>query len=190
MKRCLLPLLLLAAVPGCGSSVVKTVSVNSTAGVGSDPDMLQIAVIPKGTSHVFWKSIHAGAAKAAKEEGVEIFWKGPAQENNTDEQISTVQNFIAREVDGICLAPNDSQSLVPAVEEAKEAGVPTVVFDSGLSAPDGLIVSYVATDNFNGGALGARRLAELLNNEGDVILLRYQVGSESTRNARRDSCKP
>jgi ABC-type sugar transport system substrate-binding protein len=122
----------------------------------------QIAVIPKGTTHEFWKSVHFGAEKAAKELGnVDVHWKGPIQEDDRDGQISVVQDFITKKVDGIVLAPLDSQALVNAVKDAKDAGIPTVIFDSGLN-DESIIVSYVATDNANGGALAARRLAELV----------------------------
>ena len=122
----------------------------------------RIAVIPKGTTHEFWKSVHAGAAKAAKEAGnVEIFWKGPLQENDTEGQINVVQEFITKKVDGLVLAPLDSQAMIAPVKDAKQQGIPTVIFDSGL-ADDSVIVSYVATDNYHGGALAARRLAEVL----------------------------
>jgi ABC-type sugar transport system substrate-binding protein len=121
-----------------------------------------IAVIPKGTTHEFWKSVHAGAENAAKELGnVEIHWKGPILENDLEGQINVVQDFVTRRVDGICLAPLSSQGLVDAVKQAKEAGIPTVIFDSGLD-DETIIVSYVATDNYQGGALAARRLAEVL----------------------------
>ena len=43
-----------------------------------------IAVIPKGTSHVFWQSIHAGANQAARELGVQIIWRGPIREDDRD----------------------------------------------------------------------------------------------------------
>ncbi len=125
----------------------------------------RIAVIPKGTTHEFWKSVHAGAARAAKEAGnVEVLWKGPLQENDTEGQINVVQEFITKKVDGIVLAPLDSQALVAPVRDAKEHGIPTVIFDSAL-ADESIIVSYVATDNFHGGALAARRLAEVLGVE-------------------------
>ncbi|MBI1901636.1 MAG: substrate-binding domain-containing protein [Planctomycetia bacterium] len=121
-----------------------------------------IAVIPKGTTHVFWKSIHAGAEEAAKELGnVDVLWQGALNEADTDGQISVVQNFISRKVSGICLAPNDSQGLIEAVRSAKQAGIPVVIFDSGLNDPPSY-VSYVATDNYRGGVLAARRLAEVL----------------------------
>ena len=122
----------------------------------------RIAVIPKGTTHEFWKSVHAGAAQAAKEAGnVEIFWKGPLQENDAEGQINVVQEFIAKKVDGLVLAPLDSQALVESVKDAGQQGIPTVIFDSGL-ADESTIVSYVATDNYHGGVLAARRLAEVL----------------------------
>jgi ABC-type sugar transport system substrate-binding protein len=120
-----------------------------------------IAVIPKGTTHEFWKSVHAGAAQAAREAGnVEVLWKGPLQENDAEGQINVVQEFITKKVDGLVLAPLDSQALVASVRDAKQQGIPTVIFDSGL-ADESVIVSYVATDNYHGGAMAARRLAEL-----------------------------
>jgi ABC-type sugar transport system substrate-binding protein len=120
----------------------------------------RIAVIPKGTTHEFWKSVHAGAARAAQEAGnVEIFWKGPLHENDAEGQINVVQEFITKKVDGIVLAPLDSQALIAPVTDAKREGIPTVIFDSGLG-DESVVVSYVATDNYHGGALAARRLVE------------------------------
>jgi ribose transport system substrate-binding protein len=140
----------------------------------------RIAVVPKGTTHEFWKSVHAGADNAARELGnVEIFWKGSLQESDRDGQISVVQDFVTRKVDGFCLAPLDSQALVKYVKEAKEEGIPTVIFDSALD-DESDIVSYVATDNFKGGGLAARRLGTVLEGKGNVILMRYNPGSEST----------
>lgn len=125
----------------------------------------RIAVIPKGTTHEYWKSVHAGAIQAAKEAGnVEILWKGPLQENDTDGQINVVQEFITKKVNGIVLAPLDSQALVAPVKDAQQQGIPTVIFDSALGDESG-IVSYVATDNYQGGALAAQRLAEVLESK-------------------------
>ena len=139
-----------------------------------------IAVIPKGTTHEFWKSVHAGAANAAKELGdVEILWKGSLLESDRETQIQVMQGFITSKVDGICLAPNDSQALVEYVNQAVGENIPVVIFDSGLD-DQSKIVSYVATDNYQGGMLAARTMAAALHNKGNVILLRYYQGSEST----------
>lgn len=123
-----------------------------------------IAVIPKGTAHEFWRSVHAGATKAGAELNVEILWKGPLYEDNKQDQINVVQEFVTKKVNGICLAPLDSRALVESVRYAKEQGIPTVIFDSGL-ADEKNIVSYVATDNYNGGVLAARRLGELVKEQ-------------------------
>jgi len=142
-----------------------------------------IAVIPKGTTHEFWKSIHAGADKAASEfsaqgTNVEIIWKGPLREDEREGQIQVVEGFISQGISGIVLAPLDDRALIRPVEEAKRAGIPTVIIDSGLQSDQ--IVSFVATDNFKGGTLAADRMGELLGGKGKVLMLRYQEGSAST----------
>ena len=144
---------------------------------------LTIAVIPKGTSHEFWKSIHAGALKAKQEleatgQKVNIIWKGPLREDDRDQQIQVVENFTGRRVDGIVLAPLDNQALIAPTETALSAGIPVVIIDSALKSDRPL--SYISTDNFKGGELAAKQLSKLLNGHGNVILLRYQVGSAST----------
>src|SRR5437660_11836333 len=154
------------------------------SGSKSGKKKLTIAVIPKGTSHEFWKSIHAGAIKAAKElsstgNEVEVIWKGPLREDDREQQIQVVEGFASQGVSGIVLAPLDNRALVRPVEEAKNAGVPAVIIDSALESQS--IVSFVATDNRKGGMLGADRLGELLGGKGKVILLRYAEGSASTQ---------
>ncbi len=144
---------------------------------------LTIAVIPKGTSHEFWKSIHAGAVKAKREledQGykINLIWKGPIREDDRDQQIAVVENFIARRVDGIVLAPLDSSALVAPVETALSVNIPVVIVDSGLKSDR--YSSYIATDNYHGGELGAEHLAKIINGIGKIILVRYQVGSAST----------
>lgn len=144
---------------------------------------LNIAVIPKGTSHEFWKSIHAGALKAqqeleAKGQPVKIIWKGPLREDDREQQIQVVENFIAQRIDGMVLAPLDNRALVAPTERAIRAKVPVVIIDSALKSQ--MPASYISTDNFKGGQLGAQHLSKILGGQGNVILLRYQVGSAST----------
>ena len=143
----------------------------------------EIAVIPKGTTHEFWKAIHAGAIAASRElqaEGatVNIIWKGPLREDDREQQVQVVENFTGRRVSGLVLAPLDARALVAPTEAAVRAGIPVVVIDSALNstAP----VSTVSTDNYKGGVLGAKRLGGLLNGKGRVILLRVLAGSAST----------
>ncbi len=140
--------------------------------------MRTIAVIPKGTTHEFWKSIHAGAIKAGRELSVEILWQGPLREDDRSDQVRVVEDVISRGVDAIVLAPLDDAALVPPAREAVAEGIPVLIIDSDLDW-DGR-VSFVATDNMEGGRLAARRLGELLGGEGTVLMMRYQEGSAST----------
>jgi ribose transport system substrate-binding protein len=143
----------------------------------------RIMVIPKGTTHEFWQSIHAGAVKAAKDLGnVELIWQGPQKESERDKQIELLQNAVASRVDGVALAPLDAEALVRPVEEVIERGIAVVIFDSALGQTKATAkpIAYVATDNYHGGVLAARRLGEVLKGEGKIILLRYAVNSEST----------
>ena len=149
---------------------------------GAEPPFT-IAVIPKGTTHEFWKSVNAGAVKAQREltaQGtkVEIIWKGPLREDDRDQQIQVVENFMARRVSAIVLAPLDSQALVRPVHNATRAKVPVVIIDSDLKSDE--YVSFVATDNYKGGQLAGEQMGKLLGGSGNVILLRYAVGSAST----------
>ena len=142
-----------------------------------------IAVIPQGSTHEFWKSIHAGAVKAARDEAaggirVNIIWKGPMREDDREQQVQVVEGFVTQQVNGIVLAPFDKNALVRPVEEAKRASIPTVVIDSALesTAP----ISFVASNNYHGGELAADEMARLLSGKGKVLVLRYQEGVFST----------
>ncbi len=136
-------------------------------GCGSEPasDRINIAVIPKGTSHVFWQSVHAGARQAAQELDVDIAWRGPLREDDRDSQVAEVENAVARRVSGIALAPLDEAALVAPVTSAQRSGVPVVIFDSGLKG--GEIVSFVATDNDKGGELAGEHLAKVAGRQGE-----------------------
>ena len=149
------------AALACGGSEKS----NETAPLSGARKPLTIAVIPKGTTHEFWKSIHAGAIQATQElaqrgDSVTIIWKGPLREDDREQQVQVVEGFLSQGVQGIVLAPLDSRALVRPVEEAKGAGIPTVIIDSGLQSD--AMISFVATDNRKGGALAAQRLGEVL----------------------------
>ena len=153
---------LLGAI-ACSDAGSKKNDSGAAAGAGKT---YTLAVIPKGTTHEFWKSIHAGAMQAAQElsaagDSVRIIWKGPLREDDREQQVQVVEGFTSQGVSGIVLAPLDNRALVRPVEEAK-------------------IVSFVATDNYKGGELCAERLGTLLGGKGKVLVLRYQEGSNST----------
>ncbi len=145
-----------------------------------DTNRTTIAVIPKGTSHVFWQSVHAGAVQAARELDVDVIWRGPIREDDRESQISELEGFISRGVAGIVLAPLDDIALRLPVVNAGRRGIPVVIIDSALRGKD--YVSFVATDNRRGGQLAGEHLGELLRGQGRVVMLRYAEGHASTTN--------
>jgi ribose transport system substrate-binding protein len=151
----------------------------AACGGGTDtPARPVIAVIPKGTTHTYWQSIHAGANKAAAELGVTVIWRGPLREDDRDAQVSEIEGFVSRGVSGIVLAPLDESALRAPVAEAQRRGIPVVIIDSGLKDAD--YVSFVATDNDAGGRLAGERLTTMMGGSGRVVLLRYAEGHDST----------
>lgn len=146
---------------------------------GAAKKELRLAVIPMGTTHEFWKAIHAGARTAGDELGVRIIWKGPLKEDDRNEQVQIVETMISSGVDAIVLTPMDDRALVPPVAEAKRAGIPTVIFNSALSGND--YVAYVSTDNRKGGRMAGEFIGSLMKGKGNLILIRVIESVEGGR---------
>jgi ribose transport system substrate-binding protein len=147
---------------------------------GKQAGQRRIAVIPKGTTHIFWESVRKGAEKAGEEAGVKILWNGPKRETDREEQIQIIEDFTVQKVSGVVLAPLDSKALVPKVEELYDQNIPCVIVDSGIDTDK--YVSFAATDNYIGGLIAARRMGKILNGKGKIVVLKYVPGSGSTTN--------
>jgi ribose transport system substrate-binding protein len=154
-------LLLLAVLAGCRQNTKRVVG-----------------LVPKGANHIFWKTVHAGGLKAAQEFGFEIEWNAPTLEIDSSRQIEIVESMINRRLDGIALAPVDKRALVGVVERAAKLGIPVAIFDSGIDTEQR--ISYVATNNTEGGRMAARRLGEVLGGKGKVGIVGFMPGSAST----------
>jgi ribose transport system substrate-binding protein len=138
----------------------------------------QVAVIPKGTAHVFWQTVHAGANAAGEEFHVEILWNGPPVETDYSRQIEIMDSMIARHVSGIVLAATDRNALDASIDRAVRAKIPVTVFDSGVAST--AFQSFVATDNFAGGQAAGRKLGELIGGKGMIGMVENAPGSVST----------
>lgn len=147
------------------------------------PKARTIAVIPKGVTNFFWQGVKSGAESAGQETGVRIYWKGPAVENDVSSQINVVEDAITSRVDGIAIAPAHRDSLIAVLERAQREGIPVTIFDSGIGTEN--YVSYVATDNLQGGVMAAERMGEKLGGKGKVAVLGLKAGSVSTDERER-----
>ena len=138
----------------------------------------RIAVVPKGTAHIFWQTVHSGALAAGHEFNAEIIWKGTDEEIQHAQQSDILEGFITAGVDGLVVAPTQADSQVAVIEKAAGKGIPVVIFDSAANTDQ--YVSFVATDNYHGGVLAARELARLLGGNGHIALLATVPGGAST----------
>jgi len=137
-----------------------------------------VGVVPKGANHIFWQTVHAGALQAASEYGFEVEWNAPTLEVDSSRQIEIVESMVNRRLAGIALAPVDRTALVSVVERAAKAGIPVAIFDSAIDTPHRL--TYVATNNREGGRMAARRIGETLGGKGKVGVIGFMPGSAST----------
>jgi ribose transport system substrate-binding protein len=166
VSRCVLGVLFVAFILSCNRTHVTT-----------------IAVIPKASADLFWQSVHAGAVKAGRDNQIKIVWDGPPNETDIATGMQIVETMINRHVDAIALAPSDRSAFKIVVERAMGAGIPVVIYDSGIDTER--YFSFVATDNYLGGQLGADRLGKILNGKGKIVMVKTTPGGASTT-ARED----
>jgi ribose transport system substrate-binding protein len=172
------------AVVGCGKSAAPASAPEPSSAAATPRDAskpLTVAVIPKSTGGEFWQTVEVGAKSAGKDLGVTIKWEGALVETEIADENKIIENMVNLGVDGIAMAPINPKAMRKPVEAAVAAGIPVVVFDSALDGD--AQISFVATDNTAGGALGAKGLIDKLSGtEKRVIMLRYIQGTASTEN--------
>ena len=140
---------------------------------------INLVFIPKSSDQVFWDVMRGGVEKAVQEEGnVKLTWRGPAHNDDTESQIKILQIYTRPGVDAIVIAPTDRKRLVEPVRKAAELGIKVISVDSGLDGSHH--INFVTSNNYAGGQLAAKSLAELLNRKGRVVILRTVAGSAST----------
>lgn len=142
-----------------------------------------IAVVPKASADIFWQSVHAGAVKSSWANDIKIVWDGPPNETDIAGEMKIVETMINRQVDAIALAPSDRSAFKIAVDRAAAAHIPVVIYDSGIDSDR--YVTFVATDNYLGGEIGADRIGKILGGRGKIVMIKTTPGGASTT-ARED----
>ena len=148
---CLLVLMLLDS--GCNQSENKP--------PGGKP---KVALVMKSLANEFFSTMAEGARKhqAAHTADYELIVNGIKNETDLAEQVSLVEQMIARRVNAIVIAPADSKALVTVLKRAIAAGVTVVNIDNKLDADAvkqaGLAIPFVGPDN----RAGARQVGEAL----------------------------
>lgn len=138
---------------------------------------LYIPVISKGFQHQFWQAVKTGAEKAANELGVEITFEGPESESQVDKQIEMLQAALDKKPSAIGFAALDSQASIPLLQQAKDANIPVIAFDSGVESD--IPVATASTDNIAAASLAADKMAELIGGKGKVALIVHDQTSRT-----------
>jgi ribose transport system substrate-binding protein len=139
--------------------------------------------VPKATSHIFWQSVHAGVAAAGRDLKVDILWNSPSVETDFSRQIQIVDSMLVQGVDGLAVAASDRAALNASLDRAAQLRIPVTVFDSGVDSTN--YMTFLATNNYEAGQMGARKLAELLGGKGTVAMVLHMPGSYSTMERER-----
>lgn len=116
----------------------------------------------------YWKSPLKGFEDAADALGVTVEYRG-ATRYDAKEQITVIEQAIARKPAGIAISAIDPKSLLPAINKAIDANIPVVLFDS--DAPGSKAYSFLGTNNYKAGVTAADKMGELLKGSGEVAVL-------------------
>ncbi len=140
-------------------------------------DKPYIALISKGFQHQFWQAVKAGADKAATDLGVTVTFEGPDSETQVDRQIDMLSAALAKKPAAIGFAALDSQAAIPLLQQAKDANIPVVAFDSGVDSD--IPVATASTNNLAAASLAADKMAELIGGKGQVALVVHDQTSRT-----------
>ena len=140
-------------------------------------DTYDIALISKGFQHQFWQAVKAGADKAAAEFGANVTFEGPETETQVDRQMDMLAAALSRKPDAIGFAALDSQAASPLLQQAKDANIPIIAFDSGVDSD--VPLTTVTTDNVAAASLAADKMAELIGGEGKVAVVAHDQTSRT-----------
>ena len=150
------------------------------AGAGTpafSQDTYDIALISKGFQHQFWQAVKAGADQAGADLGANVTFEGPDNETQVDRQIDQLAAALSRNPDAIGFAALDSQAAIPLLQQAKDAGIPVIAFDSGVDSD--IPLATATTDNVAASALAADVMAELIGGEGKVAVVAHDQTSRT-----------
>jgi len=136
-----------------------------------------IALISKGFQHQFWQAVKAGADKAGAEFGANVTFEGPESESQVDRQMDMLAAALSRKPSAIGFAALDSQAAIPLLQQAKDAGIPVIAFDSGVDSD--IPLTTATTDNIAAAALAADKMAELIGGEGKIAVVGHDQTSRT-----------
>lgn len=138
-----------------------------------------IGVVPAG-AHNFWTLVEAGALQAARETGVDIYFRGPSREGRVETQLQLIDRVVERGCKALIIAPSGSE-IIAKVSELKARGILTFYIDRDVGGAD--VQAVIASNNYQAGQLAGRYLGQVLGHKGRVGVIRTSppIASASER---------
>lgn len=138
---------------------------------GCRPARRVIAVIPRDTAEEIWVSEHGGAADAAAERHLDVYWNGPSRDDDVEQQISLSERAVHSPDIGLILSPNNSFALDTLIQRALSRRIPVVIVGADIPIAPQQGLSFVLNDVNQTGRLIAQRLHAVLGSTGKVALM-------------------
>lgn len=147
-------------------------------------DTPTIGLININFQALFFNQINDGATKAAEELGVDLQIVDGA--NDPAKQVQAIETFITQQVSAIIVVAIDVEGIKPAVQAAKDAGIPVVAIDAKVEVPPA--DSFIGVDNYGAGVQAGEWLVNYVNENMDGTATVGIVGALNSfiQNQRRD----
>jgi ribose/xylose/arabinose/galactoside ABC-type transport system permease subunit/ABC-type sugar transport system substrate-binding protein len=169
--------------------VVAAFAFRSASRMPAEEESLTIAFVPKALNSPFWAAMESAAEREAEAQRVHLVSLAADRETDVERQYQIIENLIQQGVDAILLSPSGSKELVPAIRKANDAGVPVLLLDTRIDqavaeSVGAEVLSYIGSDNFEGGAVAGRYLSTILGGSGEVIIIEGISGHETADQRR------
>jgi ribose transport system permease protein len=179
----------LAVVVAAAALLAGAIAIRGTTAASQDRTAPTVAFVPKALNSPFWAAMEQAAAAEAAARGVRLVSLAAERETDVERQYQIIENLIQQRVDAILLSPSGSKELVPAIRKANDAGIPVLLLDTRVDAEAAASVgarciTYIGSDNFEGGVVAGRYLAERLQGRGDVAIIEGISGHETADQRR------
>ena len=140
---------------------------------------LTIGVVPRTTGTLLWEPMHLGVAEIARDNGLHVYWNAPADEGDTEKQISFISQSLKRGYQGLILAPDETLAVRSLVLQATQDRRAVVIVDDQLGPPPGPFLSYVSNDEVAAAGMAADRIAKILHGRGSIAVIGISPRLES-----------
>lgn len=158
--------------------------------LGAAAQDVKVALIMKTLSNPFFLSMEEGAERGAEEFNIDLISTAGDAETSVAQQVNIITDMISQQVDVIAIAPADSQAVVPALKQAKEAGIHVINLDNRINKEAAMdnnleIDTFISANNETGAKMATTYLASLLGGQGKVAMLEGIPGVENAEARKR-----